>query len=224
MKIALVTSIFGQYDALKDISHFNGFDAFCFTNQEFDQSLGWDIIKIDKEFTNVDERVRFCRKIKIRIFDFLPNYDIWIWSDSSLLWKVNPLETVKYLGNHSIATFKYNKRACLYEEAEACIQRGKDSEELIANHMDRYERELYPRQNGLVETTLLVRKNDYNAFRFCDLWWTELANGSRRDQLSFNYVSWKTGIPYSVLPGYRLNNPFTNWFQHKEIIYDPIAC
>lgn len=221
MKIALVTSILGHYDILKDISHFNGFDAYCFTDQHFDNSFGWNVVPINKKYSTIDERVRLCREIKIRIFDYLPNYDIWIWSDSSLTWKVNPLETIQYLGNSSLATFKYNKRECIYEEAEACIQRGKDREEVILNHMSRYEQEYYPKKYGLVETTLVVRKNDLNTIRFCNLWWSELESGSRRDQLSFNYVSWKTGIPFSFLPGYRLNNPFADWLQHSEIIYNP---
>jgi len=221
MKIALVTSILGHYDILKDVSHFKGFDAYCFTDQHFDNSFGWNVIQINKKYSNIDERVRLCREIKIRIFDFLPNYDIWIWSDSSLTWKVNPLETIQYLGNSSLATFQYNKRECIYEEAEACIQRGKDREEVILNHMSRYEQEYFPKKHGLVETTLVVRKNDVNTFRFCELWWSELTRGSRRDQLSFNYVSWKTEIPFSFLPGYRLNNPFADWIQHREIIYNP---
>jgi hypothetical protein len=33
-----------------------------------------------------------------------------------------------------------------------------------------------------------------------EAWWNEIVRGSRRDQLSFNYVAWKLGLRYATFP------------------------
>lgn len=221
MRVALVTCLLGKYDTLRSIKEFQGFDAICFSDQEFDDSLGWTVKQIHQSYSTVDERIRICRQIKIKIHEYLPNYDIWIWADLSLQWVVSPLTMLKFLGQNEIATFKYNKRDCLYEEGYACIQRGKDNTYLISKHMQKYRNENFPTNYGLVETTVLIRKNNKSTIEFCNEWWDEIKNGSRRDQLSFNYVCWKLGRNYDIIPGHRLENEFTKWRQHDEIVYVP---
>ena len=55
-----------------------------------------------------------------------------------------------------------------------------------------------------------------------ELWWHEICNGSRRDQLSFDYCCWKLGIKYKHMDGnmyqnehfrYRAHNHYKKWGQ-----------
>ncbi len=127
------------------------------------------------------------------------------------------------MNKYDIGTFKYpdtyGKRNCIYEEALACIERRKDSKKTISSQMSRYKRENYPTNNKLVETSILVRRNTTDVARFCHLWWKEVAQGSRRDQLSFNYISWLLEMSYAELPGSRICNPFSEYFGHLRDIY-----
>lgn len=87
----------------------------------------------------------------------------------------------------------------MYEEAEECIRLGKDLPEVIEKQMERYRKEGYKADNGLVVTNVLVRKHtDKNVIKLMNLWWEEIERNSKRDQLSFNYACWKLGINYDV--------------------------
>ena len=33
------------------------------------------------------------------------------------------------------------------------------------------------------------------------MWWSEIKYGSKRDQLSFDYIAWKSGLDFVYLPG-----------------------
>ena len=57
--------------------------------------------------------------------------------------------------------------------------------------MKKYRDENFPKQFGLVQTGIIARENNNRTKEFCKNWWNELERGSKRDQLSFNYVLWK---------------------------------
>jgi hypothetical protein len=39
-------------------------------------------------------------------------------------------------------------------------------------------------------------------------WWTEIKYGSRRDQLSFNYVAWKNNLKFNYIEGDSRDNKY----------------
>ena len=64
---------------------------------------------------------------------------------------------------------------------------------MICNFLKRfYEKEKYPKNIGLHDICILVRRypND-NMIQLMDDWWTMVERWSRRDQFSFSYVLWK---------------------------------
>jgi len=66
----------------------------------------------------------------------------------------------------------------------------------------RYRAEGYPEDNGLIMSSVILRRhNEPEIIEFDKKWWEEIANGSKRDQLSFNYIQWKTGLKYNFLEG-----------------------
>ena len=46
-------------------------------------------------------------------------------------------------------------------------------------------------------------------------WWEMIRNGSRRDQLSINFVLWKQGLQYVVFPGQSRHNEWAYWMGHR---------
>ena len=68
--------------------------------------------------------------------------------------------------------------------------------------MERYLSEGYPQNNGLAFTCVVVRKhNDSDTINLMENWWTEIKYGSKRDQLSFDYVAWKNNYDFKYLSG-----------------------
>jgi len=99
-----------------------------------------------------------------------------------------------------IKNVKHTHRSCIYEEAVACIQMRKDSSEIINSQMMRYGKEGYPPVNGLIAGRVIIRHhNNKKIISIMEDWWNEILNGSRRDQLSFNYVMWKNDFPIKYM-------------------------
>ena len=47
---------------------------------------------------------------------------------------------------------------------------------------------------------MILRRHTDAIRRLNEAWWNEIVRGSRRDQLSFNYVAWKLGLSYATFP------------------------
>ena len=75
----------------------------------------------------------------------------------------------------------HRQRRCVYDEAVACIELGKDDPELIVRHVEAYRALGYPARNGLAELSVIVRRHTPRATRFFEAWWEEIRCGSRRD-------------------------------------------
>ena len=147
---------------------------------------------------------------------YFPNYEYSLWVDGN----ITPISDIKilikeYLKDVSIVMFTHEYRSCIYEEAAACTERKKDSSDIIKKHMERYLAENYPKDNGLVANGILLRKhNDPKLIKTMEIWWNELNIGSSRDQLSFIYSTWKTGLKFGLFPGLRENSPFFKSSEH----------
>ena len=79
----------------------------------------------------------------------------------------------------------------------------------------RYKREGYPKDNGLAETTCVMRRHTPAVIKFNEEWWKELRANSIRDQLSCDYVLWKLGMSYMTLEGVRTDCAHFSWVPHR---------
>ena len=82
--------------------------------------------------------------------------------------------------------------------------------------MERYLSEGYPRNNGLVvQMEVLRRHNADDVINSMETHWDELKYNSKREQLSFNYIAWKTNLKFSYIQGdSRDNDYFLNMGAH----------
>ena len=80
------------------------------------------------------------------------------------------------------------------------IRLGLDTSESVSGVIDLYRREHFPQDFGLVESNFILRKhNELPLVKFANEWWAHVRDFSRRDQLSFNYVLWRTPIDVSFI-------------------------
>lgn len=210
--IVVYTAITGNYDTLKQPKVINkNIDYICFTDNQHLNGGAWRIrpIPIDVRYLS---NVKKQRILKICPHRYLKDYDISIWVDGSfeiqddLLAFINQYDLEKcplYVRIHPT-------RKCIYIEAEECIRQKKDDPQTINNQIEQYKKDGYPKNIGMVETGILLRKHNNKTCQLIDnAWATEILKHSHRDQLSFNYICWKMHF----IPGY-LTNEFktTNRF------------
>jgi hypothetical protein len=120
-----------------------------------------------------------------------------------------------------IATHSHPSNDDVYRELERCIRYGKDDPATMNAQIQRYRAEGFPEGTGMVTSSILVRDSAHPRLReFEDGWWREIEQGSFRDQLSFNFVSWKLKIPYAIFApldwGPLFRNQYFEFGKHED--------
>ena len=211
-KVVIYTGVIGGYDGLPTVETPDGNCAYvCFTDGPLESDGVWQIRHLTPVLADPQ---REARRVKILPHLFLGEYDISLWVDANCTLQ-KPL-TADFIRNavkqHPIACQEHPERNCVYDEAEAVLQLGYDDPGLVRRQMYKYRSLGLPEKDGLVMTAFLARRhNDPRCKVFCDLWWKEIHENSRRDQLSFPFVRWLTRQEMALLPGTCFSNPFYTW-------------
>tara|TARA_Y100000361_G_C11075704_1_gene298160 strand:+ start:44 stop:736 length:693 start_codon:yes stop_codon:yes gene_type:complete len=229
MKKVIYTTIFGDYDDLLEPTFKpDGYDFVCFTDSDL-KSDTWEIRKVLPLY---NDPTRSAKKYKILPHRFLSEYDYSFFVDGNILVRENPDDIInQYLIDYNMAMFDHNKceiydrRNCVYQELQAILHLGqqngkyKDNPQLMINQVQKYQKEGYPQNNGLVCCMIMSRKhNEPDVIQTMEDWWIEIKHHSRRDQLSFNYVAWKNNFNFVYMGNedVRNNKWFKNMGPHKR--------
>lgn len=218
--IVVYTAITGSYDNLKQPKVVDpGIDYVCFTDSIYGvrQNGIWRMQQIPKELQNLSS-VKKQRIVKICPHRYLKEYTTSIWVDGnfSIIGSIKSFVDQYDLNKTPLYVRVHPCRKCIYEEAKACIEMNKDRRSVIEDQISIYKKEGYPKNIGMVETGIMLRRhNDIKCQLVDNLWASELLKHSHRDQLSFNYACWKMHF----LPGC-LNKEF-NVFGNKTFAWRP---
>ena len=91
----------------------------------------------------------------------------------------------------------------------------KDKPEFIKKQIEKYKKEDYPRDNGMLIAMELVRRhNEMDVVKTMEHWWKEIENHSRRDQISFNYVAWKNKLKFNYIYKDSIENVYFKQLMH----------
>lgn len=210
MRIAVYTCVIGGYDKIKSHYQCPGVDYYLVTdNREIKDAVGYKKVLY---MTATDDHTKTSRYVKTHPHVFLPEYEYTIWMDGSMAAISDPRELLVYLNDNDICVLKprdevlskrgdpYFEVCCIENEMRACTALGKDDPIIMGSQIQKYFNEGYPKNNGLVETGLMVRRNSEKIKKTMETWWTEIYNHSKRDQLSFGYSLWKNNIKFSYMP------------------------
>ena len=256
-KKVIYTSVFGKteennYHLHKPDVVLDGYDFVCFTDDETFKSDFWQVKLVKPLY---DDGARNAKRYKLKPHIYLSEYEISVWVDI----EVKITKDIDYLVesslkdsnlailNHELCgrtvSGDLNVRKCVYEEAKFIQWLGdnspkkqyKDNMDIIHAQVDRYRKDGYPENNGLARTTVVFRRhNESDVIKNSDAWWEEMKYGSRRDQISFNYVSWKHNLKFNYIQEDIDDNPYflymKKWRQTKRkekrnsyIEYQPIS-
>lgn len=202
-RTAVYTCITGGYDTLKPVPKpGTGIDYVCFTDRPPDRPPSpWKCRPIPQELAGLSD-VRKQRTLKILPHRYLPEYDASLWVDANIHMDG---DMGAFFGRYDLRksplyTNRHPLRDCVYQERDAVVKLGKDTAENVRGQMDKILAEGYPEHNGLAETNIMLRDHfDPLCRRAMEAWAAELAAGSHRDQLSFDYSCWKVGLRYARL-------------------------
>ncbi len=180
-------------------------------------SVPWKLLPLT--WCHASSPRRSARFHKVLAHRVLPPHEMSCWLDGNLRIKpgvdmVQFAET--YLAQADIATFRHPQRTCVYQEYAACLQLHKDDPSVMRRQVTRYRSEGYASNQGMVETSCLLRRPTVMVRGFNEAWWQEIDNNSLRDQLSFNYVAYRLGAEYATVPGCRSKSPFFEFNWHAR--------
>lgn len=206
-QLAIYTTITDCYDVLKPQlrSAVGGAPLVAFLDEPTavrheGRMRGWQSILA--HFPDVGGK-RASRFFKANAHLALPQsrYSLWIDASVSLVAPFSAARLAEiFLSECDVCVFRHHVRNSIYDEADICKAQGLDLPETIDRQIDRYRREGMPENTGLAELPVILRRHSKAVKNLNEAWWTEIAAGSWRDQLSFDYVVWKTGLRYATFP------------------------
>jgi hypothetical protein len=193
------TCITGGYDALRPPTEIDPrlrYVAFV-TGAHPDAGV-WELRHVD-----VDDRlgpVKTARRIKVLAHEVLSEFDRSVWIDGNVDVHGDALAPFQRWPDEPLLAFRHPKRRCTYDEGRAVLALGKEAREVVERQLGRYRAEGYPSGRGMIESNVLLRDHrDPDVRRLMERWWWEIEHGSARDQLSFDYSAWATGVAYATM-------------------------
>lgn len=219
-KICVYTCITGTYDEIQEIEKKEeNIDYYLFTNNKEIYSDTWKVVYIEDDCL---DNQQLSRKIKMLGHPLIDKkYDISIWMDANINFQKSINDFVKEYYDESEApfsAFKHHARSCIYEEANVCIQKRKDSKEKIREHIEFLKSQKYPKNNGLYEMTVFIKNhNNKSVEKTMKTWFDMVCKYSKRDQLSFMYSVWKNKMKVKTIDLNVWDNP---WFFVEKHNYD----
>lgn len=216
--ICVYTCITGNYDNLKEIENLEPeIDYYCFTNNHNIQSNTWNVVYIEDEKLS---DIQLARKIKILGHEKInKDYEIHVWMDGTVIFRKKISDFVNYYlkEEDNLVMFKHGERSSIYEEAFACLNCRKEKKKKIETLFKFYEKENYKYDNGLVESTVFIRRTKNKKVQSTmKLWFDMIINYSTRDQLSFNYCIYKTKLKVKMIEEKVFDNTWFIWKKHNS--------
>ena len=217
-KIAVYTSVFGNYDKIKEPLYVsNRCDYFAITDQDIPSDSVWKKIdcSVIEGFENLDNyhKSKFCKLFPHKI---LPNYEYSIWIDGNAQIAADVYPLVDRMKDSLVmASFQNPFHDCIYTERNYLIFIDAVDMKAIDRQMADYKNDGFPKKFGMREFTIIVRKhNDKKLQKYMEDWWEQVNKYTMRDQISFPYVLWKNGETIDYIQMYD-----GNWRDNPRFLY-----
>jgi hypothetical protein len=208
VKVAVVTSVYGDYDPIRvpavQTLHT---EWLCVTDGQTDVPTPWQTIIEPRPHLHprMAGKVARCRP------DFYTDADVTIWLDASagLPRRSSVAALCDALGDGEIAQFPHPDRSDVLSEAEVSAGMRKYRGQPMAAQVAHYRKLGMP--GGLWATGCIVRRNTPTVRAFGDTWLVEMMRWSWQDQLSEPYALWKHGLAPVAISGGLWSNPHVSF-------------
>jgi len=192
------TVITDGYDDLPSRPAAPGWDFLAFTTDPALRSESWKVLPFDPG--DLDPR-RASRLPKILPHRFLADYDYSIYLDANMRLRCTPDRLVVRAGGPDFAAVRHPFRRCVYDELRVIAKLGKAPAGAVETDVARYRAEGVPRNIGLYEAGLLLRRHNAPAVReIAETWWAEYERTETgRDQPALAVALWRLGRTIATL-------------------------
>ena len=184
-----------------------GFDYILFSDVKY-ENTNWTVITIPEEIQKsslIKEKKENFFKINPHLF--FKEYDLSIYVDLDfkiigdlndfVFNAINPIDNI-YILHHQY------KRNVSIEFDMANKNPKPDSKTLLRRlRFKYYNKENFPDDLGFIDSGIIMRNhNKPDCIALMNKWWQQVFSYSYRDNLSFNYAMWKTGIKIKYMATY----------------------
>lgn len=225
-RLVIYTAAFGEGVKLMPQHAIKNADFICLTDKPRNIP-GWQMKIVPKIYE--DDNTRNNRYYKILPHLSFPDYNRSIYIDGNFIVVKLPADHFdSMMKDTPMLVFDHNQtikdaRNCIYEEYQAILElqkKGvvKDDAAIMQEQINWLRQQQYPANNGLLTGGVLIRDHHHaNVITTMETWWQVVKNKSKRDQLSFNYAAWVTGLQFNYLHGdIRRGNPWFYFAGKKE--------
>ncbi|EAZ81169.1 DUF616 domain-containing protein [Algoriphagus machipongonensis] len=195
-KKLIYSVVTNQYDTIKPVQSFSGFDFWLFTDQEDLKVEGWETKPIPKS----EEPIKQQRLIKIKSSELPSEYDLTIYMDGNMEIIQDPQLFLDRFYNGGFMTCVHPKRSTLQEEAKEILRKKKDLPVNVEKTLAFAESQGFKDDIGLFETMVLVRDRSQEVKDLESQWAKVFSENSHRDQLSLPIASFLSGVSIHGIP------------------------
>ncbi|HEY7178206.1 MAG TPA: glycosyltransferase domain-containing protein [Gaiella sp.] len=214
-RACVFTALLGGYERLTEqaVARESSLDFLCITDDPTLESETWTVRLVEPLFPL--DPVRSQRALKIRAHATVPDYDLSLYVDNSVLLKVPPEVLLAELlpPDRGFAALAHDFRDTVADEFGAVVDAGLDTlarcDEQLAHYLelDPGCLELRPLWSGL----LLRRHHEPRVVAAMELWLAHVLRYSRRDQLSVRYALRAAGVEPFEAELDNHDSPYHHW-------------
>lgn len=200
-KGVVYTVITGDYDTINEPEAGDSeLSYILLTDKERPGYKGkWEIRVIDNP-DNLDN-IRLSRYPKMFPDLFFPEYDYSIYVDGSFIIKKDMRSFVEtYRRDSGMICYAHFSSESIADEAVLLAERGKADKSVVDRQIAAYEKDGYGSKGYIAELGCIARDHHDEALKkVMQDWWDEyMSYEHTRDQISFDYVTWKNGYIFDL--------------------------
>ena len=214
-RACVYTCLLGGYERLNEqpMAAASGLDFLCFTDDPALTSTSWRIRPYTPAFPL--DPVRSQRMAKLAPHELLPDYDVSLYVDNSIILTAPPDEVLaRYLtADVKAAIPGHSFRASVRDEFLEVVALGYDDGSRVIEQLNHYLLtapdllDAVPFWSGM----MLRRHHDPQVIAAMRLWLAHVLRYSRRDQLSVNHALARAGLEVSRLQIDNRESWFHRW-------------
>lgn len=207
MRIALISACYGNYDPIKPLPEWHGFDeAIYVTDNPANIGNGW---RIHVEPSKDHPRLA-AKRPKMMPWNYT-DCDAAVWIDASFE-VVNPgfrKWAQQHLVRDDFVVWEHPEgRRCISQEGPVCWDWPKYADYDIRGQIQHYVKNDMPLMWGLFACGTVGYRFTPESKRIGAAWYGENVRWSIQDQISLPYVLWRTGHPFGKWRANEYDNPY----------------
>jgi hypothetical protein len=193
----LFSANFGGYDVVRPVLRPGRTFSWVLFSDALKEPKGWDLVRVKRRFVN---GARENRSYKLQPHKYFDD-DLIIYMDSSMSLLVEPEDLVDWwvdrCGDADLYAIRHPLNHTLVDEVRWLKGKGNVSGEVLDGMVTRYLSVGVPDDSVGIEARLMIIRR--SAVPLFDVWWPEVRDFVHRDQVSFHYAKFVSGVKVATV-------------------------